>query len=412
MNSKCFLMGSLVANVILAAAVAYVFKQLPDAPELAGFTVITNSAAPHRVQAAPTVVEGGTVTNAATFDWRRVESSDYRQYIANLRAVGCPEETIRDIIVADVKKLFTARAKAERGTTNQFQYWKGGNPLGNLLSEETIAKQHALGKEKRDLLQDLLGSEAPKEVESGMTAANLYESMLDFLPSDKQTQIKELEERFAGKLMGTMKKATQGDTTAMRTVQTEKETELVKLLTPEEKVEYDLRMSQTAMVMRMQMGDLELSEPEFREVFKLRKQVDDQFGIEGMGITSKADQEKRDAAKKEMNAQLATVLGDRYPEYKYEMSGEWAAQMLHRVARENNLSRETALKAYAMTDVARAQADSIKADASQPEEKKQVLLQSVHDETVQSVTQVLGQTAAETYFKKIALIPGFKTASR
>jgi len=26
------------------------------------------------------------------FNWESVESSDYKQYIANLRAVGCPEE--------------------------------------------------------------------------------------------------------------------------------------------------------------------------------------------------------------------------------------------------------------------------------------------------------------------------------
>lgn len=45
-------------------------------------------------------------------DWRSVESEDYRHYIANLRAIGCPEETIADIIRADVNKLFQSRRKA------------------------------------------------------------------------------------------------------------------------------------------------------------------------------------------------------------------------------------------------------------------------------------------------------------
>src|SRR5437868_6638046 len=31
------------------------------------------------------------------FHWSQIESSDYRAYIANLRAIGCPEPTIRDI---------------------------------------------------------------------------------------------------------------------------------------------------------------------------------------------------------------------------------------------------------------------------------------------------------------------------
>jgi hypothetical protein len=36
------------------------------------------------------------------FHWRRLESTDYRTYIANLRGIECPEQTIRDIITADV----------------------------------------------------------------------------------------------------------------------------------------------------------------------------------------------------------------------------------------------------------------------------------------------------------------------
>ncbi len=40
------------------------------------------------------------------FRWDKVESTDYFQYIANLRTVGCPDETVRDIVLADVRKLY------------------------------------------------------------------------------------------------------------------------------------------------------------------------------------------------------------------------------------------------------------------------------------------------------------------
>jgi hypothetical protein len=36
------------------------------------------------------------------FHWSKLESTDYRAYIANLRRIECPEQTIRDIITADV----------------------------------------------------------------------------------------------------------------------------------------------------------------------------------------------------------------------------------------------------------------------------------------------------------------------
>jgi hypothetical protein len=41
-----------------------------------------------------------------------VESADYRAYIANLRRIGCPEQTLRDIILADVNMLYTPRYAA------------------------------------------------------------------------------------------------------------------------------------------------------------------------------------------------------------------------------------------------------------------------------------------------------------
>ena len=63
------------------------------------------------------------------FGWQTVESADYREYIANLRAVGCPEETIRDIIRADVKKLYEQKRKEVRRAAPRFEYWKGDDFL-------------------------------------------------------------------------------------------------------------------------------------------------------------------------------------------------------------------------------------------------------------------------------------------
>jgi hypothetical protein len=45
------------------------------------------------------------------FRWSQLESSDYRLYVANLRGIGCPEQTIRDIITADVDNLYSTRRR-------------------------------------------------------------------------------------------------------------------------------------------------------------------------------------------------------------------------------------------------------------------------------------------------------------
>jgi hypothetical protein len=43
------------------------------------------------------------------FCWSQLESADYPTYVANLRSVGCPEQTIREILTADVASLYDSR---------------------------------------------------------------------------------------------------------------------------------------------------------------------------------------------------------------------------------------------------------------------------------------------------------------
>jgi hypothetical protein len=42
------------------------------------------------------------------FHWSQIESADYRIYIANLRGIGCPEQTIRDLVKADMDNLYVS----------------------------------------------------------------------------------------------------------------------------------------------------------------------------------------------------------------------------------------------------------------------------------------------------------------
>ena len=124
---------------------------------------------------------------AKVFDWRTVESTDYRAYIANLRAIGCPEETIRDIIRADVNKLFESRARSQRAGTNRFEYWKPGNAVTNLVNPEFLKQQAELALEKKALLKELLGTEAADkpDLSGGMA---VFEQVMDFLPPEKWNQ--------------------------------------------------------------------------------------------------------------------------------------------------------------------------------------------------------------------------------
>src|SRR6185436_16545180 len=277
-------------------------------------TVAARSKGGTPVAPTPTTVENPKPTQS--FDWRMVESEDYKKYIANLRAIGCPEETIRDIITADVNKLFESRKRQLRAaSTNRFQYWKAGNFMGAIMDEEKIKQSQELAKEKRTLLRDLLGVE-PEDKPDLLAGINPFESMLDFLPSSKQTEVAELFQKYQAKLMKSFSGGTPDaeDMKKMQTTQKEMEAEMAKILTPQELEDYQLRMSQTAMMMRMQMASFDPSEKEFRDIFSLKKKFDDEYGaltmFGGMASADKAEKDKYNAAKKDLDAQVNSLLGD------------------------------------------------------------------------------------------------------
>src|SRR5690242_13687140 len=155
MKARILLSLSLVLNVGLIGAVGWLAKSRMS-QNTAEKALATRPAEP-QAAAAPTATaaSGSQIEKVATgqhFDWRMVESEDYKKYIANLRSIGCPEETIRDIITADVNKLFESRAK-EIKPANKFKFWETGKQMfAGLMDEELIKKQQALAQEKRALL--------------------------------------------------------------------------------------------------------------------------------------------------------------------------------------------------------------------------------------------------------------------
>jgi hypothetical protein len=356
------------------------------------------------------------VTNDVThkFDWRLVESEDYKKYIANLRSIGCPEETIRDIIIADVNKLFASRAKASAKPKEKFKFWQTGmQSFAGMLDEEKIKQQQALNQERRALLKELLGVE-PEEKPDLMAmfgGANPFETMLDFLSPGKQTQVMELEQKYAAKLMKGFQNGQPDadDMKEMVKVQKEKDAELAKIMTPEEKQDYDLRMSQTAMMMRMQLGSFEPSEQEFRDVFNAKKKFDDEFSPYGMLGNDPADQEKRAAAQKDLDSQLKTILGDsRYADY--ERAQDYNYQNLYKIVERQGLPKEDAVKVYDMKKAADEQTQNLNSDATLSADQRKKAQDQVKAETEKAIWGILGDKGYESYKKQAGNFGVFTTA--
>src|SRR5258707_820185 len=55
-------------------------------------------------------------------DWAAIKSPDWKQYARNLRDAGCPEETMRDILFAEINKSYAARWRSLNGDDGK-NYW-------------------------------------------------------------------------------------------------------------------------------------------------------------------------------------------------------------------------------------------------------------------------------------------------
>jgi hypothetical protein len=97
-----------------------------------------------QTQSSEAPASGGT----KPFRWDDIESTDYRAYIRNLRGIGCPEQTIRDLIAAELDGLYAPRRRVLEEELKR----------GNMAERESISqKLEELQGQKSSLMAVLFG---------------------------------------------------------------------------------------------------------------------------------------------------------------------------------------------------------------------------------------------------------------
>lgn len=344
--------------------------------------------------------------NSVTFDWHQVESEDYRAYIDNLRSIGCPEETIRDIIKADVDKLYSSKLDELKPEREPFEYWKTGNSWIKAMQPDagSLQEQNALNSEKRGVLKALLGEDYEPEtnwLESMTGGFNPFEQMLDFLSPTKQASVMETYQKYAAKqaelaMNGAMD---QEDMKALMEIQRERDRELAKLMTPQEKKDFDLRMSDSAMMLRSQLTGFNPTKDEFEQIFDLKKSFDDEHGTLGMAYTDQESRKVYQEAESEYEESIAALLGeDRYDEY--QMGKDYNYQGLKKAAERYGAETETAKELYTSMQTAQSAARSIRNNADLDQTRKREMLQGIRGETEALLVDSFGQEGFEKYSKE------------
>ncbi len=192
---------SILLNVFLGASLLVLLCQRQEAEQ--GAVVARETGSPRDTAAEKAVSAAAELkAKAPSFCWSQIESSDYRAYVRNLRGIGCPERTVRDIIHADIDGLYTTRRQdlhlPEAGSgawSLSEQAWL----VATLLGEQAVvaADASALGKS----MEDDVATATDTVPHLPLALREVNWALLELEP-DQVAAIEELREQFLARIGG------------------------------------------------------------------------------------------------------------------------------------------------------------------------------------------------------------------
>jgi hypothetical protein len=354
-------------TILLLAANAYVRRPLnprtdPTATDVDNSTraplpqaqASTQTSAPALMPAPPLPHTLETYSRGASaarpgFDWSIVESADYKQYAANLRAIGFPEEWVRAIVIFDVNAKFAAHEAPLRS--------KEAPPDAPLRERQRMPTPDDLDRlrqlreleiEKQAALKDILGIYVPRDVLKSPTSRNYeaYEYALDALPLEKRAAAQTVVENewFGDDTTTGLSRAVYVESNRRR--REERDVALNQILTPEEFQQFEMNTMPAATELARRTIGMEPTEAEFGAMFKIAWQNwVDTGGVYGVWRAVPVPPGQIAAADQRMDADLRTTLGpDRYLDY--QMATSDVGQQLRNLAARYDLPREILAQAF------------------------------------------------------------------
>lgn len=286
------------------------------------------------------------VIEARRFRWSDLESEEYRVYIENLRAVECPEKTIKQIIAADIHQLYARKLELPPAGDG---FWLTGSRQ-SALEQERQARREALLDEKRALLGDLLGSSIDSsELQENKRKEPEVDLILGFVSPGHGDRVMDAIERtqrgiasFKSSLDNIL---TPEDNAVVRARVEGLHAELASFLNPQEIQELNLRVADLMKNLSDRRIPLDgISGAEYREITRIEAQGRDVFARALDAETGENDE----AATRE---QLVDFLGAK--KYgAYERAGDPRFREPYEIGQQFNLPAETSIQVYELRKLA------------------------------------------------------------
>jgi len=332
-------------------------------------------------------------TNA--FHWSQIESPDYRKYVSNLRAIGCPELTIKDIILTDVMKAFAEKRGKFYHNGRDLNYWETDEK--RLLTQKQLTdreKQLAeIDKDVPAILRELLGINYERELNKYFVDTQEDERRLAFLAPEKSQRILELRDVFEGQkeLIQANYQNPEELARKLAEVRQREEQELKSLLTPQEFLNYQLRTSETANWLRKRLVGFNPTEEEFRSIF-LEAQRQGEFAALSVDQTNPETVSKLDALIKNVVNPSRVV--------DFEKTGDAEYQNLSRLAARFELSGKLVEDVASIKTIVEQEKGNLLRLRLYTQSERAKMLEEIQRETEKTLIEALGPEAYAVYVQE------------
>jgi hypothetical protein len=379
MRARVLLWSSLGLNILLAGMIILLSRDSKEQFSTANI-VLKGKDKP--------LIRTNVVLRRQAFSWHEIEAADYRAYISNLRKIGCPEKTIRDIIVADVNEAFAERMAREISVPEQ-KWWLPDPDLDAF--EAGMNQMRALETEKNQLLADLLGPDWNVSRSASPANAIRFDGpVLSKLSAEQKTRVEQIEAAARRSQTEIAERGRQNprgaDPAELANLRQETRRQLAGVLTPEQLEEYLLRYSDTAEQMRDELRGFSGGPDEFRRIFRLRDNYEQQ--IAALTGNDPATRQRRGELERLRDRAISQSIGpERFSLYQLTQNPLFRAAQEQ--AEVNGAPPEKVLPIFEVNRATQLELQRIAGDRNLSEDQRRILQVTVQQQQRNSIERIL-----------------------
>ena len=361
-------------------------------------------AAPNKTAVANATNSNAAVTAAAPkptftlkkFNWQDVETDPYRTFIDSLRAVGCPEDKVRTIVVADVNELFDKK-RLQEAVRHDMQWWR---PEAQNLAIVNVLQERgrAMEEQRAALIAKLLGEEIATEEKSDTllwSSVQLTGPVLGALAPTVHNEVQDIcarsMERHQNYFWTRVNEGQPMNQVEMAKLREQTRSDLRKVLDDGQVEEFVLRYSHNAARLREELRGFEPTPDEFRKIFRAIDPLEHQLQLEygGPEAMSEKQRERFDGQRNEAIREALTQ--ERYQAFLLTKDPLYRqAQM---VALQYGAPPKAILPLYKMTKLNESKRQQIINDANLTPQLKSEALNAMNLEQQRHIHRIVSENA-------------------